>query len=176
VNTAVELGCNAIVTERFGYSRLHLYCNLLANKARGQWMMLFNDDAVMSTKNWDSVIYNLPESILVADLESVHTAYGLCCFPVVRRWAVEVVGGFSLHTPHTDTYWQDVGRATGTIQQVPVFVMHERADITGQNNDQTRADMVADGFRSSQEYFGEHIQKLIRADIIKLTKLLDIQE
>src|SRR5690606_8725158 len=42
--------------ERFGYARLHEYVNALAHQAGGDWMLLWNDDARMRTRGWDSRI------------------------------------------------------------------------------------------------------------------------
>ena len=41
---------------RFGYGRLECYYNMLAEQASGKWLFLWNDDALMQTYGWDSVI------------------------------------------------------------------------------------------------------------------------
>jgi hypothetical protein len=41
-----------------GYDSLHEYYNELASKATGDWLMLWNDDAVMETEGWDEKIGN----------------------------------------------------------------------------------------------------------------------
>src|SRR3954471_7475372 len=42
--------------ERFGYYQLHRYVNALAERANGDWLLLWNDDATLATLGWDSVI------------------------------------------------------------------------------------------------------------------------
>lgn len=127
-----------VAPERYGYARLNEYFNALAARASGDWIMLWNDDAVMLTPGWDAVIEALPANILVADLYSEGHSPMLCTFPVIRREAIEVVGGMSPYTQHCDTYWQEVGRLTGTIQYLPdVQVRHDRFDMTGCNDDDT---------------------------------------
>ena len=44
---------------RQGYENLHLYNNALGAYAQGNWIMFFNDDAIMETKNWDVRIISL---------------------------------------------------------------------------------------------------------------------
>ncbi len=118
------LGCDVLVLPRQGYELLHVYYQRLAAEATGDWLLVWNDDAVMLTEGWDLIIEGLPERVLVADLLSNHSP--LCCFPAVRREAMRKLGRFCSDNPHVDTFWQDAGRATGTIEVVPVQVWHEQ--------------------------------------------------
>ena len=43
----------AVLFDRMGYKNLHQYMNMLWGQANGEWLMLWNDDAVMETKDWD---------------------------------------------------------------------------------------------------------------------------
>lgn len=122
--------------ERWGYGQLFRYYNLLAEVANGDWLLLWNDDAFMTVHGWDAMVEALPENILVADLANAFSP-GLCCFPTVRRLAVEALGRFTLDTPHVDSVWQEIGRRTGSIHFVDAFVRHERVDLTGGHNDDT---------------------------------------
>lgn len=158
-----------VVEERYGYSQLHRYYNALAERATGEWLLLWNDDAMMDSTGWDVLLNNLPESTLVADFQSQHSP-GLCCFPAVRKRAVEAVGGFSLHTPHCDTYWQDIGRATGSIQAVDAYVDHRRYDVSGDNNDVTYQE--SQGGYKTHEYYGPIVQSLIAQDIETIRGIL----
>jgi len=125
------------VSERHGYAGLHHYYNTLAMRGSGDWLLLWNDDAFMQTTTWDMALdVHMPAGVLVADLQSAHSP-GLCCFPAVRREAVEALGFFATDNPHCDTLWQDIGRATGTIAAVPVHVLHDRPDLTGRAPDAT---------------------------------------
>lgn len=151
-----------VAPERYGYSNLNIYYNALAERATGDWLLLWNDDAIMDTLGWDQILMDLPPTTLIADLQSQHSPH-LCCFPAVRKAAVRAVGGFSPHTPHCDTYWQDIGHATGSIQSVPIHVDHRRFDLSGTNNDQVWTDGQA-GYRSN-EYYGEYVQGKIQRDI-----------
>lgn len=157
-----------VAPERWGYGQLHLYYNALAEQARGEWLLLWNDDALMETPEWDTTLRALPQDVLVADLQSQHSP-DLCCFPAVRRRAVEAVGGFSPHTNHCDSYWQDIGRATDTIRAVDIHVNHRRFDVTGENRDEVFLEGQSN-YRG-HEYYGPRIQALIAEDIETIRRI-----
>jgi hypothetical protein len=152
--------------KRFGYSQLHRYVNDLAERAAGEWLLLWNDDALMLTLGWDSVIAHY-EHTTPRVLSSSSTGYGhsLCCFPTASRGLYEALGHLSL-SPHVDTWLQDLGRATGILTDIPVQVHHDRYDLTGGHNDQTRAESLA-GYRT-EDFYGEVMQSLLAADIRKV--------
>lgn len=149
--------------QRFGYHQLHRYVNVLAERAVGEWLLLWNDDASMTTENWDSVLtsYDFTQP-LVLSLSSTGYGHALCCFPAVSRSLYERLGHLSF-SPHIDTWLQDIGRATGCIRDIPVHVHHDRADLTGGHQDQTRAESLT-GYRKD-EFYGEEMQALLRTDI-----------
>jgi len=158
-----------VAPERWGYANLHRYYTALGDFAQGEWLFLWNDDALMETQGWDTELLSLPSDVLVADFQSFHSP-SLCCFPAVRVEAVDAVGGFSLHTNHCDTYWQDIGHATGTIRALNSYVNHQRYDVSGQNQDTTWHESQA-GYRTS-EYYGVEIQHLIGLDIETIRGIL----
>lgn len=132
VRAAGELGVRVVVFRRAGYARLYEYYQRLAELALGDWLLIWNDDAVMTTRYWDEAIHALPPEVLVADLESPHSP--LCCFPAVRRQAVDALGRFCTDNPHVDTFWQDAGRAANTIRQVPVYAACDSPVRPGQSH------------------------------------------
>lgn len=151
--------------ERYGYSQLHQYFNVLANLAQGDWLLLWNDDAAMMCQGWDSAIRELDERVIVADCWSPPHSPWLITFPAVRRWAVDVLGVFSAHTCHCDTYWEMIGRAIpgGTVQVKGAQVYHDRNDLTGGHNDQTWMEGQA-GYQR-HHFYSREVQALIQADI-----------
>jgi hypothetical protein len=156
------LNAHVLVGPRKGYARLHEYYGELARASKGDWLLVWSDDAVMTTAGWDTFIEALPEHVLVADLRSPHSP-GLCCFPAVRRRAMDALGGFfSTANPHIDTFWQDVGRATGTIAAVGAYVHHDRPDLTGRAPDETYREVQA-GYRTADYYGPEHQAQLAMA-------------
>ena len=121
VKTARELGVAVIVTmPRAGYGQIHRYHQELAARSRGDWIMVWDDDAVMLTSRWDEFIEAMPPDVLVADVQSPYSP--LCCYPAVRRRAVIALGRFCTDNPHIDTFWQDVGVSAGVIRRAEVHV------------------------------------------------------
>jgi hypothetical protein len=159
------------IVPRKGYSRLNEYYNLLASESIGSWLMLWNDDAAMKTQGWDRRIEEVaaarPDSLVIELQDQMWPA--LCCFPVVRRMAVRAVGGFSPHTPHCDTYWQDMGRTLGRSNPADVFLSHDRFDITGKNNDPTYEEGQS-GYKTA-DYYNVSTQRRIRDDMEKLKRI-----
>jgi hypothetical protein len=123
---ALETDC-LVTSRRYGYDELHIYYQQLAARSKGEWLLVWNDDAIMLTQDWDVVLDELPGSVLVADLQSHHSP--MCCFPAARKRAVDIIGRFCSDNPHVDSFWQDVGRGTGTIAVVPIHVHH--AQVAG---------------------------------------------
>lgn len=158
------------VRERMGYHRLNEYFNLLAKQALGKWLLLWNDDAVMTTHGWDLGITRLPEQVIVADLWCPPHSPSLCTFPAVRKWAVDELGHFSRHTPHCDTYWQDMARSIpgGIVHVMEAVVRHERHDITGREMDLTRLEALR-GYRQS-EFYSPPVQEAIGRDAARLAQ------
>lgn len=158
-----------IAPERYGYHQLNLYYNRLTELSGGEWLLLWNDDALMTSPHWDLWIRQLPDHIIVADLQTAHSPH-LCTFPAVRRVAVQAVGAFSPVTCHCDTWWQDIARQLGGIAPIPVHVDHRRADLTGDHQDQTRADALA-GYRT-HEYYSPAVQEPLAQAVAKIREAL----
>jgi hypothetical protein len=129
--TAISLGCVPVfATYRYGYGELYRYFNDMAEQSTGDWLVLWDDNSTIATPGWDNLLYELPPHILVGDFEN-HFSPSLCCFPAVRRNAVEAMGAYSLDTPHVDTVWEVIGRYLQAIAPIPAYIHHDRPDITG---------------------------------------------
>ena len=119
--------------ERYGYARLHEYLNHLVTLARGGWLLNWNDDARMLTPGWDEVIAGQDPAVLW--LQANHHP-GASMFPAWPRAWAQALGHVS-PVPHVDTYLQWLGEALGGLVKVPVEVLHDRADVTGNHDDAT---------------------------------------
>lgn len=117
--------------ERYGYAGLDCYYNLLAEHAKGDWVLLWNDDALMQTPDWvDIVADHEPNAVLSPD--TVHRP--LCTFPIIPRRFIEAAGHMSL-SPHVDSWWEQIGQMLDRLVWPPISVAHDRADVTGNNDD-----------------------------------------
>lgn len=131
---AQNLGAACVVFgERLGWLRLHVYYQQLSEAAGRGWLLVWNDDAVMITAGWDSVLDAQSDSVLVADLQSNHSP--ICCFPAVRREAVDALGRFCTANPHVDSFWEVVGKQSGTLVTVPIRVHHDQQPGPHQGNE-----------------------------------------
>lgn len=154
-----ELPVHAFEFEPRGYPRLHEYVNELARQALGDWLFLWNDDAIMRTAGWDDVVANADPAVLHP--RDNHPGDYLNTFPIVPAEWVRRVGHFSLHRAN-DTWWQEVGARLGAQVPVPIDVYHDRFDLTGENADET--------FRATSAqydpagFFGPEVQALLDAD------------
>jgi hypothetical protein len=125
-----------VAPERYGYYRLHDYLNPLAKMAKGTWCLWWNDDMRMQTPGWDLVIRGNRPAILWPRANHVHHANIVPAWP--RAWSDAT--GHASPTSHMDTYMQWLGDLLGRHDRIPVDVFHDRADVTGNHQDQTYAE------------------------------------
>lgn len=111
--------------QRFGYARLHEYVNFLAGQSVGDWLMLWNDDAVMVTDDWDAVIREQPaDRCLFMNARYPAPAPGNI-FPVWPRDWYTITGHVSL-SANCDVWVSEVARRLGAEVRVPIEAVHER--------------------------------------------------
>lgn len=98
------------VQPRETYYKFHKMINFLSAKAKGDWLLLWNDDAFMQGE-W---IHNLEKS----NHEKIYVVrFGdsgnrLNLFPAISRKMYEVMGFYSM-SPHCDSWVQDLSRDLG---------------------------------------------------------------
>nr|NDG05839.1 hypothetical protein [Oxalobacteraceae bacterium] len=125
----------AMKFDPLGYIRLHLYNNAMAKLAKGDWFVIWNDDAVMETQDWDKVIlgYNSQFKLLAFH---THNDHPYSIFPIVPRKWYELLGYISPH-PTQDGWLSQQAYMLDIWQRIPVWVTHDRFDLTGNNGDAT---------------------------------------
>ena len=123
-------------TPSWGYQNLHNYYNLLASQSNAQWLMLWNDDAVMETANWDQQVEFDQTYPGLLKISTSNFKKDLALFPLVPRTWIEMFGSLSLHNL-CDSWIQEICEMAGVVKTIPVSVFHDRFDVTGNNNDQT---------------------------------------
>ena len=45
-----------VAPERYGWKKVHKYINDMADMATGDWFLIWSDDAIMHTREWDKII------------------------------------------------------------------------------------------------------------------------
>lgn len=156
-----------VAPERYGYPRLHRYVNALADQAAGEWLMLWNDDARILTQDWDEAVAAAPEVVLWPWSNDIATCN---TFPIWPRAWTDHLGHVSL-SPHCDSWIQFLGQSLGRHERVAIEILHDRADLTGGHDDQTRAESLA-GYRTA-DYGSPAMEAARAADVAALRTLLD---
>lgn len=120
--------------ERLGYIKLNQYVNWLAGQAQGQWLMFWGDDAVMETQDWDGHILAVPDFRVLRI--STHRQHPYAIFPIVPRAWYDLFGYISAHQL-SDSWVSQIAYITDIMHNIDVEVMHDRFDLTGNNQDET---------------------------------------
>lgn len=131
-----QRGCKYTVLgfDRLGYIRLNEYVNTLAAQAKGRWLVFWGDDAVMLTQGWDQRILEV-DKFRVLRIPT-HNQHPYAIFPIVPREWYELFGYISAHQL-SDSWVSQVAYMVDIVQDIAVEVIHDRFDITGNNNDDT---------------------------------------
>lgn len=161
-----QVGCHTTVVTfgtRHGYRQLNEYFNHLAKVSAGRWLMLWNDDARMQSAGWDDTVTGLAARTWVAEPRAPYYP-DLLTFPIVRRELVRLVGGFSPHTPHCDTYWQQIGRGLDISHPVDIDIEHLRWDLSGRPEYLDATFLEGQAGWQSGAFYSPEIQDKIAAD------------
>jgi glycosyltransferase involved in cell wall biosynthesis len=160
-------------TERYGYLRLYKYVNMLAEEATGDWIMFWNDDALMLTAHWDAEIEKHDDWFGLLRMPCVTMDHPFALFPIIPREWVSYFGKVS-PVNHSDWWIYNVTAPVGRLRNIPVEVYHDRADVTGGNNDETFREQSydADGKdpTNPEDYAHPERQQDLRNWIMKLAE------
>ena len=121
---------------RLGYKNLDKYYNQLAEKSLGKWLFIWNDDATMISKDWDLEIEKYDGQFKILGFADNHGGHPYAIFPIIpREWLVL----FDTLTPHQaiDAWVSQIAYMTDCIEKISPSVMHDRFDLTGNNQDDT---------------------------------------
>lgn len=122
--------------KRHGYGGLHNYYNAMSVLAKGDWLMLWNDDAIMQSKNWISRIskYDHTKPMVL----NVWNENGDNLFPLISRKWYEIVGHFS-QSAHADSWVQQIGQRLGIQVYVPgITIKHEGENLHDETHNEVR--------------------------------------
>lgn len=113
-----------------GYRGLHYYINELAAQSKGDWLLLFCDDAEMVTQDWDEKIlrtttWNKPlgiQDICLLNLEQEDNPASYS-FVALRRRAYQLLGCFSKKL-HCDLWLYQLMQSIDMVIKCHVKVRH----------------------------------------------------
>lgn len=131
-----EIECRAQIFKPLGYENLHIYVNTLAASCNGEWIFFWNDDAIMISDNWDDMIAShTGEFKLLAPTDN-HAGHPYAIFPIVPRDWFLLMDHLSQNAQN-DAWLSHIAYMLDIFERIPLEVLHDRADITGNNNDAT---------------------------------------
>jgi hypothetical protein len=144
--------------EPLGYGGLHTYYTGMAQQSHGQWVMIWNDDAVMLTPNWDSHVEINKDFIGMLHMATENFKRDLALFPLIPRVWLDLFGSISLHQLN-DSWIQNICNEANAVLSIPVTVFHDRYDVTGNNLDETYKNR-----RYGKKIFNHVTMKQIRSE------------
>jgi glycosyltransferase involved in cell wall biosynthesis len=151
-----------------GYENIHKYNNTLALYAHGKWLMFFNDDAIMTTQNWDTKIMDRGSNFRVLRVRE-QTSHPYAIFPIFPRDWFMLLDHISLHGQN-DAWISEIAYSLDIMRDIDIDIIHDRADITGNNNDETfKARKYKEGNPNDpNDLHSERMQNLKIKDIQKI--------
>lgn len=130
---ARDVNYTALKFQRMGYVNLHKYNNAMAKQTNSDWLVIWNDDAVMETQDWDRVIMSYQGQFKLLSFRT-HRMHPYSIFPIVPRKWYDLLGYISPH-PTQDGWVSQQAYMLDIYQRIAVDVLHDRFDLTGNNGD-----------------------------------------
>jgi hypothetical protein len=125
----------AMLFEPLGYIRLNEYVTEMAKHSNSRWIMFWNDDAIMESQNWDEEIMKYEGQFKILAVHT-HREHPYSIFPIVPHDWIDLFGYMSPHQL-SDAWISQVAYMLDIFERIPVWVTHDRYDLTGNNNDAT---------------------------------------
>ena len=130
-----DINYTAMVFEPMGYTRLNEYVNALAKATSADWYMFWNDDAIMETTGWDREIAKHTGEFKLLAVHT-HKDHPYSIFPIAPHAWLNELGHLSPHQI-SDAWLSQQAYILNIFERIPVWVTHDRHDLTGNNNDDT---------------------------------------
>ena len=155
-----------------GYIRLNEYVNELARNSDANWLVFWNDDAVMQTQNWDQEITKHTGEFKLLAFHT-HNDHPYSIFPIVPRKWLDLLGYLSPHQI-SDAWLSQQAYMLDIWQRIKVDVLHDRHDLTGNNNDQTfqNRPMLENNPKDSRDFHSIQQLDLRHQDCAKIAAYL----
>ena len=126
----------ANIFKPLGYENLHNYVNTLAQSATGEWLFFWNDDCLMQTKDWDVVINSYTGQFKLLAPKDNHNGHPYAILPIIPRDWFILIGHLSQNAQN-DAWVSHIAYMLDIFERIDVEFIHDRADITGNNDDET---------------------------------------
>lgn len=154
--------CRASVFKPLGYARLHDYVNTLAGYSTGEWLFFWNDDGIMVSEGWDTTIASYNGKFRLLAPRDNHNGHPYAIFPIVPRDWFILMGHLSQNAQN-DAWLSQIAYMLDIFERIDVEFIHDRADLTGNNDDATFQNReYKEGNPSDPEDFGHSSQQQAR--------------
>ena len=130
-----KVNFKALKFDRLGYVNIHKYYNELAKHADADWFFVWNDDAFMNSRGWDSIIKHHNNEFKILKVHT-HNDHPYSIFPIVPSIWLDLLGYLSNHQM-IDAWISQIAYMMDLIEIVDIDVTHDRHDLTGNNKDAT---------------------------------------
>jgi hypothetical protein len=129
-----KIDINVMIGERYKYIELYKYVNEMCKETKGEFILWFNDDCVIETKNWDDIVSKYVGQIICFYPDNKGTGSGNI-FPMISREIYEVLGHFSL-SQQVDTWQHSVCSKAGIQRKFKnlVFIHNREQDYVSDDN------------------------------------------
>lgn len=132
----VGIEARASIFKPLGYENLHIYVNTLAGAATGDWFFFWNDDCLMVSEGWDDVIDQYNGQFKLLGPKDNHNGHPYAILPIVPKDWFILMGHLS-QNPQNDAWLSHIAYMLDIFERVDFEFIHDRADITGNNDDET---------------------------------------
>lgn len=126
----------ANIFKPLGYENLHNYVNTLAQSATGEWLFFWNDDCLMQTKDWDVVINSYTGQFKLLAPKDNHNGHPYAILPIIPKDWFILIGHLSQNAQN-DAWVSHIAYMLDIFERIDIEFIHDRADITGNNDDET---------------------------------------
>ena len=130
-----DINYTAMTFKPLGYTRLNEYVNKLALESDADWLVFWNDDAYMETQGWDTAIASHTGEFKLLAFHT-HNDHPYSIFPIAPRAWLDIFGYLSPHQI-SDAWLSRQAYMLDIWERIPVDVVHDRHDLTGNNGDET---------------------------------------
>ena len=110
-----------------GYHDLNKYVNECCGGAKGDFMMLFNDDSYIVTNDWDLELEKHLNTTVVLNPDTHDDAQCYNTFPIISRDIYDLTGHFSLNA-HNDTWVSYIAKRLNIEKHIDIEIYHDRPD------------------------------------------------
>jgi hypothetical protein len=130
----------ALSFEPMGYLGLNQYYNKMAEEADADWLMVWCDDAIMETQDWDERVAECTGEFKLLKAHA-HNEHPYAVFPIIPAEWREVTGYFARHQM-LDAEVSQMAYMLDIMKIIEITITHDRADLTGNNKDETNEKKV----------------------------------